>query len=112
MHRLECKNMGDGVERSVVLAGEKIYIAGLVPAFGEWRRVPDQLLHVEDRFAVIEAQLRLSRLVQELLGFVVGKAPPECPEAIFDGAGLGVAFGRGEFREKCGSRFGLTVAEA
>ncbi len=111
MHRLERKNMLDGVERSIVLAGEKIDIAELIPAFGELRRVLDQRRHVNDGFVIVETQLRLSRLLEQLFQFVVGKAAPERPEAIFGLARLGVALGRGEFGKERGSFLGLTLAE-
>jgi hypothetical protein len=84
------------------LSRQKINVAKLVPAFGELRRVLDHFFVVNERFCVIETQLRLARLLQQLPRFVVGKAAPEGPQVLFDLARFGVAFRRGERgKERC-----------
>src|SRR3984957_20790444 len=49
MHRLEREHVFDRVQRSVILSGEKIDVAELVPAFGELRRVLDHGFVVNER---------------------------------------------------------------
>ena len=66
---------------------------------------------VNERFGVIETQLRLARLLQQLPRFVVGKTPPKGPEPIFDLARFGVVFRRGERGKKRSSFPGRTFAQ-
>src|SRR6202030_4770051 len=90
----------------------KINIAELVPAFGELRRMLDHGFVVNERFGVIEAQLRLARLPEQLPRFVVGKTAPEGPQPRFDLARLGIALRRGEFGKKRRSFLDRALAQS